>query len=100
MPTRSPDIEIRPAAPGELSAAARVYVLAEGDSLARRREQAERTGDAVEAAAVADLRVAVAEGPEQVLVAVAAGSGEVVGVAAWRVWERWWFLSYLFVLPA
>jgi GNAT superfamily N-acetyltransferase len=99
-----PGIEIRPAAPGELSAAARVYLLAEDDALERQSRRARRAGtpkgDGIESAAVEDLAVAAAEGPERVLVAVAEGNGEVVGVAAWRLWEHWWFLSYFFVLPA
>jgi GNAT superfamily N-acetyltransferase len=98
------DIQIRPAALGEISAAARVYLLSEDEALARqagRAPQAETAeGDALLAAAADDLVVAAAEGPERVLVAVAGADGEVVGVAAWRGWDQWWFLAYLFILPA
>jgi GNAT superfamily N-acetyltransferase len=98
-------VEIRPAAPGDLSAAARVYLLAEDDVFRRHHGRPSRIGtpegDAIEATAAADLAIAAADGAERVLVAVAGqGDGEVVGVAAWRGWEQWWFLAYLFVLPA
>src|SRR5688500_2997405 len=94
-------IEIRPARPGELSAAARVYLLTEDDELARRAGETPRAGtpegDEIEGGAQGDLRIAAADHPEGVLVAIA--GSEVIGVAAWRLWEQWWFLGYLFVLP-
>jgi GNAT superfamily N-acetyltransferase len=95
-------IEIRPAAPGELSAATRVYLLAEDELLGRLAGRAPRVGtpegSAVEELAAYDLAVAAADGAERVLVALA--GQDVVGFAAWRVWDHWWFLGYLFVLPA
>jgi GNAT superfamily N-acetyltransferase len=100
--TEPSGIEIRPAAAGELSAAARVYLLAEDELLGRLSGRAPRAGTAdgaaVEATAAYDLAVAAGDGPERVLVALA--GREVVGVAAWRVWDHWWFLGYFFVLPA
>jgi len=95
------DIHCRPARRDDLAAAARVYVRADDEldlrMYGRSRRQPAAAGASEEQAALDDLILLHAGGPDRVWLALRVD--DVIGMAGAAIRERHWHLVYLFVVP-